>query len=83
MAQKNGRLEEAMANLAQAKAALVQNQATFIDRMAALDCELVQLRREGDERLACIEAILLQHEQLLQALPEAVGKKFGFHPKKT
>jgi hypothetical protein len=31
-----------------------------------------------DRRLSHIEAILLRHEQTLQALPEAIREKIGF-----
>jgi uncharacterized protein involved in exopolysaccharide biosynthesis len=82
--QRNGRLEETMtnllqsqANLLQAQAALAQNQAAFLSHVQALDRELAELKRENAERFARIEAILLRHEQLLQALPEAIREKIG------
>jgi hypothetical protein len=42
---------------------------------------LIELQRVNaerariEERFAAIEAILLGHEQLLQALPEAIGRR--------
>jgi hypothetical protein len=70
--QRNGRLEEAMATLLQAQATLAQNQAAFLAHVQTVDRELAELKRENAERFARIEAILLRHEQLLQALPEAI-----------
>jgi len=76
----NGRLEEALVALTQAQASLVQNQATLLTRMSETD-------KENTARFARIEAILLQHSQILaehtrilQALPEAVRQKIGFRP---
>ena len=69
--QPNGRLEEAMATL-------LQNQAAFLARASAMDQRLSELERINAERFARIEAILLRHEQLLQALPEAIREIIGF-----
>jgi hypothetical protein len=83
--QKNGRLEEAMTTLLQNQATLVQNQAAFIAQKRETDKELADLRRENnerfariDERLAGIEAILLEHNRILERLPKAVREKIGF-----
>jgi hypothetical protein len=35
-------------------------------------------QRRADERFARIEAILLEHGRILQALPDAVREKIGF-----
>ena len=91
-AQKNGRLEEAMATL-------LQNQALFVSQIAdinhRLDERFARLEERFariderfariDERLAHLESILVQHSQILNehsrillALPEAVREKMGF-----
>jgi hypothetical protein len=75
---RNGRLEDALATL-------IQNQAAFLARVSETDRQLIELQRVNaerfariEERFAAIEAILLRHEQLLQALPEAIREKIGF-----
>lgn len=69
------RLEEAMV-------LLIQNQASFLARISEMD-------RVNSERFARIEAelmaiktILLQHEEILRSLPEAIREKVGFIPPK-
>ncbi len=39
---------------------------------------IAEWQRRADERFARIEAILLEHGRLLQALPDAVREKIGF-----
>jgi hypothetical protein len=58
---------------------LIQNQASFLARISETDRRFVELERLNAERFAQIEkrfetneAILLRHEQLLHALPEAI-----------
>ena len=65
----NGRLEEALA-------ILINNQANFIAQMARTDERFARIESE----LAEIKKILLRHEQILQALPEAVRQGIGFEP---
>jgi hypothetical protein len=88
----NGRLEEALATLIQSQATLMQNQATlmqnqatliqtqaaFLARVAEIDARLAEMDRINTERFARIEAILLEHNRLLQALPDAIREKIGF-----
>jgi hypothetical protein len=57
----------------------------FVQEAFELDRQLIELQRVNterfariEERFAAIEAILLRHEQLLQALPEAIREKIGF-----
>ena len=69
--QRNGGLEAAMATL-------LQNQASFLERSLAMDQRVSELERTISERLTNIEAVLLRHEELLQALPEAIREKIGF-----
>jgi hypothetical protein len=82
---KKGRLEEAMATLLQNQAALVANQTAFVARMAAHDAEMAELKREiaetnreNAQRFARIEALLIEHGRILQALPDVIRDKIGF-----
>jgi hypothetical protein len=65
------RLEEAMAML-------IQNQASFLGRLA--DAERASAERfariEGD--MAAILRVLAEHSRMLERLPEAVRDKIGF-----
>lgn len=81
----NGKLDEAMANLAIAETNLVGNQAAFQsnfmaltarsdERFARIEAELAEIRAI----LARHEQILLRHEQILQSLPEAIRQKIDF-----
>ena len=83
--QTNGKLDEALATLVQSQATLVQNQAAFVAQMADFERESAEIKRESAdlkrlnaERFARIEAILLEHSRILQALPDAIREKIGF-----
>src|SRR5207249_1703414 len=83
----NGRLEEALATLLQNQATLVQTQAAFVARMAEIDARraeidarVAEMERINAERFARIEALLLEHNRILQALPDAIREKIGFKP---
>jgi hypothetical protein len=74
----NGRLEEAMA-------LLIHNQAEFVAQLRETNAQhweadkrMSEMARENRERFARIEALLLEHNRMLQALPEAVRQKIGF-----
>jgi hypothetical protein len=69
----NGRLEEALA-------ILIQNQASFLARMSDIDARVAEMDRINAERFARIEALLLEHNRILQALPDAIRDKIGFKP---
>jgi hypothetical protein len=69
----NGRLEEALATL-------IQNQAAFVARMSEIDARVSEMERINSERFARIEALLLEHNRILQALPDAIRDKIGFKP---
>jgi hypothetical protein len=85
-------LAQAQATLIQANATLVQNQAAFQARIAEIDArnaetnrEMIELKREvaetnriNSERFARIEALLLEHNRILLALPDAIREKIGF-----
>jgi hypothetical protein len=80
----NDRLEQAMRNLERAQANLAPKLAAFEEHCRAMDRERAKLDRESAERfariLAClgrIDALLLQNEQLLKALPDAIGEKLA------
>jgi hypothetical protein len=85
--QKNGRLEEALVIMLQNMATLVQTQAAFVADKRETDKELADLRRQNnerfaqiDQRLATIEAVLREHNRILERLPDAVREKIGFKP---
>jgi hypothetical protein len=67
----NGRLEEALATL-------IQNQASFLARMSEIDSRVAEMDRINLERFARIEALLIEHNRILQALPDAIRDKIGF-----
>jgi hypothetical protein len=70
---RNGRLEEALATL-------IQNQTSFLARMSEIDARVAEMDRVNSERFARIEALLLEHNRILQALPDAIRDKIGFKP---
>jgi uncharacterized protein YllA (UPF0747 family) len=84
----NGRkLEEALTNLLNNQSILVSNQSSFLAQLAQLAARAEERFSRIDERfsridqeLAEIKAILLRHEHMLQALPEAVRERIGFTP---
>jgi hypothetical protein len=79
-ARSNGRdrLEEAIAILIQNQAAFVAQMRETEKRMAETDREIADAERINSERFARIEAILLDHSRILQALPDAIRDKIGF-----
>ncbi len=83
--QKNGRLEEAMALLLQNQASFVQNQAAFVQNQTSFLARMAEMDRVNSERFARIEAILLEHSQILdehtrilEALPDVIRERIGF-----
>jgi len=76
---RNGRLEDALANLLQVQAAfLVQVASTNKDiaetqrENLKLNRKIEELRDDNRRTFAKIEAILLRHEQILERLPETI-----------
>ena len=69
----NGRLEDALATL-------IQYQASFLARMSVIDSRVADMVRINSERFARIEALLLEHNRILQALPDVMREKIGFKP---
>jgi hypothetical protein len=51
--------------------------------MSEIDARGAEMDRLNAERFAGIEALLLEHNRILQALPEAIRDKFGFQPPKS
>ena len=71
---RNGHLEEALANLINNQAAFVGQLARVDERFAKLDDRFARIESE----LGAIKSILLHHQQMLEALPEAIRQKIGF-----
>jgi hypothetical protein len=69
----NGRLKDALATL-------IQNQASFLARMSDIDSRVADMDRTNSERFARIEALLIEHNRILQALPDVIRDKIGFKP---
>jgi hypothetical protein len=92
--QNNGPWDELIATILQGQAAMQPTTAAMQQNTAAMQAEWrefvklhFEMRREMDERfaridqrLAHIEAILLEHNRILTALPDAVRDKIGFKP---
>jgi hypothetical protein len=71
--------------LMQLQNTLMQNQAAFLARAAQIDARVAEIdarmaetNRLNAERFARIEALLLEHNRILQALPDAIRDKIGF-----
>src|ERR1041384_6521373 len=77
-AEEHGELEKALRHMLQTQALHQQNQAENQRDLAESRRELSELRRQADQRFARIEAILLEHTRILQALPDAVREKIGY-----
>jgi hypothetical protein len=65
------RLEEAMA-------LLIQNQVQFLTRISDIDRINTDRFSRIEDELAGIRGLLLDHEQILRSLPEAIRDKIGF-----
>lgn len=81
----NGRLEELIAIVLQTQATMQQNTAAMQAEMREFQKQFFEIQRRIDERFtriddrfARIEAILLEHNRILMALPDAVRDKIGF-----
>jgi hypothetical protein len=66
------------AKLEDALATLIQNQAAFVSQLRENDRLHLELERETRERFARIESLLLEHNRILENLPEAIREKIGF-----
>ena len=81
----HGKLEEALANLINAQTLLAQSQAAADRRFAELEMRLnkieqerAELERANAKRFDRIETILLEHNRILEALPDQLREKIGF-----
>ena len=86
---ENNRLEEALATVLSTQATMQANQAAIQANMAAFQAQFLAMQGEiraiETDRRAIegqILTILKHHEQMLEALPEAVRDKIGFDRKK-
>ena len=84
MAKKNGS-QGTRNGLEQAMILLIQNQAAFQSQLTAVNERMDKRSARIDERferiendLTAIKGLLMRHEQLLEALPEAIRQKIGF-----
>lgn len=83
MAKRAARRSRNGSMLEQAMTLLINNQAQFVgqlgrieERFAHIDERFARIEAE----LSAIKAILLRHEQMLEALPEAIRQRIGFSP---
>jgi hypothetical protein len=67
----HGRLEEAMAML-------IQNQASFLGRMAEIERATSERFGRIESDMTTIIRVLAEHSRLLEQLPEAIREKIGF-----
>lgn len=78
MAAKTVRNGRGHSNLEMALTVLIQNQAKFVSEMADINRRSNELKEETAKRFSNIENLLLQHNQLLKALPDTLKEKIGF-----
>jgi hypothetical protein len=57
---------------------LIQNQAKLVSTMAASDRRWNEQKEQSEKRFANIERLLIQHNEYLKALPDAIKEKIGF-----
>ncbi len=87
----NGRLEEAMAMLIQNQASFLARVSEIDARVAdtnariaetdrITNARIAEMDRINSERFARIETLLLEHNRILEALPDVLRDKIGFKP---
>jgi ABC-type uncharacterized transport system permease subunit len=59
---------------------LQQNTLTMQAEWSEFRKQSVEVQRSIDQRFARIEALLLEHHRMLEALPDAIRDKIGFKP---
>ncbi|MBI4444231.1 MAG: hypothetical protein HY649_12775 [Acidobacteria bacterium] len=64
-------------NLEEAVAILLNNQAQFVGHLSRIELQFAEIRSE----LAEIKKILIHHERILDALPQAIRAEIGFKAK--
>ena len=57
---------------------MTQTQAAFVAHAREVDSRKAEMDRENKERFARIESLLLEHNRILQELPQAIKDKMGF-----
>ncbi len=81
MDERFARMDERFARnderFAEMDARLAERFARIDERFARIDERFARIENE----LAAIKAILLRHEQMLEALPQAIKKEIGFKPR--
>ena len=78
MATKTARRTNGNGNLEAAMTMLIQNQAQFVGQLASIAAKGDERFARSEKDLDLIKALLLQHEETLQKLPEAIREKIGF-----
>jgi hypothetical protein len=80
-------MQQTIAAMQQTTAAAQQTTAAMQQTTAAMQAEWREFQRQSaeiqrsiDQRFARIEALLLEHNRMLAALPDAVRDKIGFKP---
>jgi hypothetical protein len=59
-------------------ALMLHTQVKLAAEMVGINQRYNELKESSDRRFAHIEELLLQHDKLLRALPEAIREKIGF-----
>ena len=59
-------------------AMLIQNQSSFLGRLAEIDRDTSERFKRIENDMAAILRVLSEHSRLLEQLPEAVRDKIGF-----
>jgi hypothetical protein len=77
---RNGLSDHTVVLLNESMATLNNAMSTFLGRASESDAQFAEMKRSNEERFARIEALLIEHSRILQALPDAVREKFGFRP---
>lgn len=76
-------VNQTTAELNQSTAALNRNHVAFLERIAATDKAMADLKREADEKYAAILRVLAEHSRILERLPDAIREKIGFKTHST
>ena len=77
MARNGANLQQAMALLIHNQAALVSQHTAFLSEMAEFRLAVARIEKDLEQ----IKATLVRHEHLLSALTEAIRQKIGFKSK--
>ena len=75
---KKGQTANGRNRLEEAMAMLIQNQSSFLGRLAEIDRDTSERFKRIENDMAAILRVLSEHSRLLEQLPEAVRDKIGF-----